>query len=48
MYKRQAMDDVLNYEKTDYLYFFATEDGTVLYSKTLAEHEKTVQENLWY
>lgn len=43
-----AMDDVLNYEKTDYLYFFATEDGTVLYSKTLAEHEKTVQENLWY
>lgn len=43
-----ALDGTLNYEKSDYLYFFATEDGKVIYNKTLAEHEKTVQENLWY
>ena len=43
-----ALDGTLNYEKSDYLYFFATKEGKVLYSKTLAEHEKTVQENLWY
>jgi len=43
-----TMDDVLNYEKTDYLYFFATEDGKVLYSKTVEEHNKIVEENLWY
>ncbi|MCI9639326.1 MAG: endolytic transglycosylase MltG [Emergencia sp.] len=43
-----AMDDLLNYEKSDYLYFFATEDGKVLYSKTLEEHNKVVRENMWY
>ena len=29
-------------------YFFAKKDGTVIYSKTLAEHEKAVSENKWY
>ena len=43
-----TMDDVLNYKSSDYLYFFATKDGEVIYNKTLAQHEKTVQENLWY
>lgn len=43
-----AMDDVISYEKTDYLFFFAKEDGTVIYSKTLEEHEKAIEENLWY
>jgi UPF0755 protein len=43
-----TMDDVLNYEKTDYLFFFATEDGKVLYSKTIDEHNKIVDENMWY
>ncbi len=43
-----AMDDLLHYEKSDYLYFFATEDGEVLYSKTLDEHNKIVSENMWY
>ena len=43
-----AMDDLLHYEKSDYLYFFATEDGKVIYSKTLAEHEQAVNENMWY
>ena len=43
-----TMDDVLNYEKTDYLYFFATQDGKVIYSKTIEEHNKVVEENVWY
>lgn len=43
-----TMDDVLNYEKTDYLYFFATKDGEVIYSKTVEEHNKVVEENVWY
>ena len=43
-----TMDDVLNYDKNDYYYFFAKEDGTVIYSKTLDEHEKAVSENKWY
>ena len=43
-----ALDATLDYEKSNYLYFFATKDGKVLYSKTLAEHEKTVNDNLWY
>lgn len=43
-----AIDATINYEKSDYLYFFATKDGKVIYNKTLSEHEKTVEENLWY
>ena len=43
-----AMDDVLDYEKSDYLFFFAKEDGTVIFSKTLEEHEKAAKENAWY
>lgn len=43
-----TMDAVLHYENNDYLFFFAKEDGTVIYSKTLAEHEKAVKENRWY
>lgn len=45
---KATMDDCLNYEKNDYLFFFATEDGKVLYSKTYAEHQKIVEENKWY
>ena len=43
-----AMDDTINYEPSDYLYFFAKEDGTVIYSETYEEHQKAVSENLWY
>ena len=42
------LDACSNYEEHDYYYFFATQDGDVLYSKTLAEHNQTVQANLWY
>ena len=44
----RGMDDTLNYEGSDYLYFFAKEDGTVIYSKTYEENEQAVSENLWY
>ena len=43
-----TMDDVLNYEKSDYYYFFAKKDGSVIYSKTYEEHQKAVSENKWY
>ena len=42
------LDACADYEKHEYYYFFATQDGDVLYSKTLAEHNATVQANLWY
>ncbi len=44
----RTMEDVIDYEESDYLYFFATEDGKVIYSRTAEEHEKTVEENRWY
>lgn len=43
-----TMDACINYTKSDYLYFFATKDGTVIYSKTLEEHNKAIEENKWY
>lgn len=43
-----TMDDVLNYEKSDYYFFFAKQDGSVLYTKTYKEHQKVVEENKWY
>lgn len=43
-----AIDSVLNYEKSDYLFFFAKEDGSIIYSKTNEEHDKAVRENKWY
>ena len=43
-----TMEDCINYEKHDYMYFFAKEDGTVIYSKTLEEHNKAIKENKWY
>ena len=43
-----TMDDVLDYEKSDYYYFFALEDGSVIYSKTYEEHAKVAEENRWY
>ncbi|MEG0829018.1 MAG: endolytic transglycosylase MltG [Anaerovoracaceae bacterium] len=43
-----TMEACVNYEKTDYLFFFATKDGTVLFTKTYAEHQKVVEKNKWY
>lgn len=44
----KTLKAVLNYEKSDYYYFFAKKDGTVIYSKTFEEHQKAVKENKWY
>lgn len=44
----KVMSDVINYDKNDYLFFFATKEGKVIYSKTYEEHERIVKENLWY
>lgn len=43
-----TMEACLNYNEHEYFYFFAKEDGTVLYNKTYEDHLKDVKENLWY
>lgn len=46
--QEEILDACANYEENDNYYFFACEDGTVLYSKTLDEHNQKVKDNLWY
>jgi len=41
-----SIDAVLKPEKTDYLYFLATPEGEVLYSKTLADHNNKKAEHI--
>ena len=43
---KTSIDAVLKPEKTDYLYFLATPEGEVLYSKTLAEHNTKKAEHI--
>ncbi len=43
-----TMEACLKYVDHDYFYFFAKEDGTVIYNKTYEDHLKSVKENLWY
>jgi len=43
-----TIDACLNYEENEYYFFFAKSDGTVIYSKTLSEHNNAVQNNKWY
>ena len=43
-----TMDACVNYEENEFYYFFAKEDGTVLYSRNLTEHNYTVKNNKWY
>ncbi|MBQ6151967.1 MAG: endolytic transglycosylase MltG [Mogibacterium sp.] len=40
-----AIDATLNYEKHDYLFFIADEDGIVRYSKDQAGHESNIDEH---
>ncbi|MDO4176332.1 MAG: endolytic transglycosylase MltG [Bacillota bacterium] len=42
-----AMDGLLNYDKTDDLFFYAGPDGTIYYAKTNAEHDKNVADHPW-
>ena len=41
-----SIEAVLKPEKTDYLYFLATPEGEVLYSKTLADHNNKKAEHI--
>lgn len=41
------MDAVLNYDHTDYLFFYGCPDGSVIFSKTVEEHNKAAEENPW-
>lgn len=43
-----TMNACVEYEENDYLYFFAKEDGTVIYSRTLSEHNAAAQKYNWY
>ena len=43
-----TIESCIHYEDNDYLFFFAKEDGTVIYNKTYADHLKSVKDNLWY
>lgn len=45
---KTTIEACLNSTESDYYYFFACQDGTVLYASTLEEHEKNVEENMWY
>lgn len=38
-----TLEACLDYEKSDKYYFFACNDGTVIYSKTLTEHEASIE-----
>ena len=44
----KTIKGVLNYTKSDYLYFFAKKDGTVVYSKTYQEHQEEIKKYKWY
>lgn len=43
-----TMDACVDYEDNEYYYFFAKQDGTVIYSRNLSEHNNAVKNNKWY
>lgn len=43
----KAIDSVLNYKDTDYMFFYATPEGEIIFSKTVEEHNKAVEEHPW-
>lgn len=44
---KKAIDSVLDYKQTDYLFFYATPEGEIIFSKTNEEHDKAVKEHPW-
>ncbi len=42
-----AIDSVLNYQKTDKMFFYATPEGEIIFSKTIEEHNKAVDDHPW-
>ena len=47
VYKRQAIDSVLNYKDTENMFFYATPEGEIIFSKTNEEHNKAIEEHPW-
>ena len=45
---KTTIESCIEYEEHDYYYFFAKEDGTVVYGRTNAEHEANINKYLWY
>lgn len=43
-----TMKDCIDYDVNDYFFFFAKEDGTVIYNSTIEEHNEAVENNKWY
>ncbi|MBQ4559232.1 MAG: endolytic transglycosylase MltG [Agathobacter sp.] len=43
-----TMDACVNYEENEFYYFFAKQDGTVIYNRNLSEHNSAVKNNKWY
>ena len=44
----EIISSCLNYQNTGALFFFALQDGTVIYSQTYEQHQQIVNENRWY
>ena len=42
-----AIDSVLHYQKTDNMFFYATPEGEIIFSKTNEEHSKAIEEHPW-
>ena len=42
-----AIDSVLNYKETDNMFFYATPEGEIIFSRTVEEHNKAVEEHPW-
>lgn len=42
-----TMQSCIEYEEHDYYYFYACPDGTVLYGRTMAEHNANIANNPW-
>ena len=42
-----AIDSVLNYKETDNMFFYATPKGEIIFSRTVEEHNKAVEEHPW-
>ncbi len=44
----KTIQSLLNYQKNDYYFFFATKDSKTIYAKDYDEHQKNINENKWY
>lgn len=42
-----AIDSVLNYKETENMFFYATPEGEIIFSKTNEEHNKAIEEHPW-